>query len=64
MNNDYKKIISDAGNNLVDLLVNFDKVVYSLIVIAIGLIIILLSIGVLIGKYLLWMIKQPYQMVM
>jgi hypothetical protein len=53
MNNDYKKIISDAGNNLVDLLVNFDKVVYSLIVIAIGLIIILLSIGVLIGKYLL-----------
>lgn len=53
MNNDYKKIVTDAGDNLVDLLINFDKLVYALISIVIISVIILISVGILIGKYLL-----------
>jgi hypothetical protein len=53
MNNDYKKIITDAGDNLTNLLANFDTLIYSLIAIIISSIIILVTTGVLIGKYLL-----------
>lgn len=53
MNNEYKKIIEDACNTVVDLLSNIDKVIYGLIAIAVSVIILAITAGVLIGKYFL-----------
>lgn len=53
MNNDYKKIIEDTGNAVVDLLLNIDKVIYGLIAIIVGIIILAITAGILIGKYFL-----------